>query len=93
MPTYCAKNNNKNNKNNYNKENKEQENYVFSGKRIKRGLYQTQNNLLVNADINGAANILRKVFPKVKQWDSGIVGIPVIAFFVITKPPLQTACC
>ena len=32
-----------------------------SGKRIKRGLYQTQNGLLVNADINGAANILKKV--------------------------------
>ncbi len=32
-----------------------------SGKRIKRGLYQTQHGLLVNADINGAANILRKV--------------------------------
>ncbi|NEP82998.1 MAG: IS200/IS605 family element transposase accessory protein TnpB, partial [Okeania sp. SIO3B3] len=32
-----------------------------SGKRIKRGLYQTKNGLLVNADINGAANILRKV--------------------------------
>jgi len=32
-----------------------------SGKRIKRGLYQTQSGSLVNADINGAANILRKV--------------------------------
>ena len=94
LPTYCAKNN----------KNKEQENYVFSGKRIKRGLYQTQNNLLVNADINGAANILRKVFPKVKQWDSGIVDMPFVAnvfqkvisneFLLATKkPPLQTACC
>jgi IS605 OrfB family transposase len=32
-----------------------------TGKRIKRGLYQTQHGLLVNADINGAANILKKV--------------------------------
>ena len=32
-----------------------------SGKRVKRGIYQTQKGLLVNADINGAANILRKV--------------------------------
>ncbi|MGC9526180.1 MAG: hypothetical protein ACP5D7_11655 [Limnospira sp.] len=30
-------------------------------KRVKRGLYQTQHGLLVNADINGAANILKKV--------------------------------
>ena len=32
-----------------------------SGKRVKRGLYRTANNLYINADCNGAANILRKV--------------------------------
>ena len=32
----------------------------FSGRRIKRGLYQAKNGRLVNADVNGAANILRK---------------------------------
>ena len=32
----------------------------FSGKRIKRGLYQSKNGKLINADVNGAANILRK---------------------------------
>jgi putative transposase len=32
-----------------------------SGKRIKRGLYRTKNKILINADLNGAANILRKV--------------------------------
>ncbi|BAZ23887.1 transposase, IS607 family protein [Kalymmatonema gypsitolerans NIES-4073] len=31
-----------------------------SGKRIKRGLYRTNKGWLINADINGAANILRK---------------------------------
>ena len=34
--------------------------YEFSGKRIKRGLYQTKNNYQFNADCNGALNILRK---------------------------------
>jgi len=34
--------------------------YEFSGKRVKRGLYRTQHGVLVNADCNGAANILRK---------------------------------
>ena len=34
--------------------------YVFSGKRIKRGLYQCKNGKTLNADVNGAANILRK---------------------------------
>ena len=32
----------------------------FSGKRIKRGLYQSKNGTILNADVNGAANILRK---------------------------------
>lgn len=32
----------------------------FSGKRVKRGLYRTQHGFLVNADCNGAANILQK---------------------------------
>lgn len=34
--------------------------YEFSGKRIKRGLYQTKNNYQFNSDCNGALNILRK---------------------------------
>ena len=34
--------------------------YIFSGKRIKRGLYQTSAGKLINADCNGALNILRK---------------------------------
>ena len=34
--------------------------YEFSGKRIKRGLYQTKEGYRFNADCNGALNILRK---------------------------------
>ena len=33
---------------------------IFSGNRIKRGLYKIANGTLLNADINGALNILRK---------------------------------
>jgi putative transposase len=33
---------------------------AFSGKRVKRGLYRTKENTLVNADINGACNIAKK---------------------------------
>lgn len=32
----------------------------FSGRRIKRGLYRTKGGWLINADLNGAGNILRK---------------------------------
>lgn len=34
--------------------------YRFSGRRIKRGLYKAKDGRLLNADINGSANILRK---------------------------------
>ena len=34
--------------------------YKFSGKRIKRGLYKTKDGKLLNADVNGALNILSK---------------------------------
>jgi len=37
------------------------DNWTPSGKRIKRGLYQSGTRWLINADGNGAANILRKV--------------------------------
>ena len=32
----------------------------YSGERIKRGLYQTKNGSIINADINGALNMIRK---------------------------------
>ena len=38
----------------------------FSGRRTKRGLYKTKNGILINADLNGALNIMRKAFPKIE---------------------------
>ncbi len=35
----------------------------FSGKRIKRGLYRSQTGKIINSDVNGSYNILRKAFP------------------------------
>lgn len=34
--------------------------YQFSGKRITRGLYKSKEGILLNADVNGASNIIRK---------------------------------
>src|SRR6266700_5500065 len=39
------------------------EKHTFSGKRVKRGLYRASNGRSINADINGAGNIIRKVAP------------------------------
>ena len=34
--------------------------YTFSGKRISRNLYKTKNNQIIDADLNGALNIMKK---------------------------------
>ena len=45
----------------------------FSGKRITRGLYRTKENKLLNADVNGSYNILKKAVPK--AFADGIEGL------------------
>lgn len=52
--------------------------YSFSGKRVKRGLYKSGKGLLINADVNGSYNILRKAFPK--AFAEGVEGLAVIPF-------------
>ena len=42
----------------YNNDNPKE--YEFSGSRVHRGLYKTANGMVLNADINGALNIMRK---------------------------------
>ncbi|WP_293139530.1 hypothetical protein [Okeania sp. SIO3I5] len=37
----------------------------FSGKRVKRGLYKTRENKLLNSDVNGPLNIIKKVISDV----------------------------
>jgi putative transposase len=39
------------------------ESLVFSGKRVKRGLYRVKDGRCLNADVNGSYNILRKALP------------------------------
>jgi putative transposase len=40
---------------------------IFTGKRVKRGLYRSSEGLFLNADINGSINILRKYFTKCNE--------------------------
>jgi len=53
--------------------------YGFSGKRVQRGLYRTADGRLINADVNGALNILRKssVVDLTVLYSSGEVDTPV----------------
>ncbi len=48
---------------------------LFSGRRIKRGLYRAADGRCLNADVNGAYNILRKVVPN--AFGNGIGGVVV----------------
>ncbi|MEM1170279.1 MAG: transposase [Cyanobacteria bacterium P01_H01_bin.35] len=57
----------------------------FSGKRVTRGLYKTRENKLLNADVNGSLNIIKKVIPDV--FDQGIKGLP---FNPVVVDPLRT---
>lgn len=46
----------------------------FSGYRIKRGLYKS-NNFIINADVNGSYNIMRKAIPNI--FSDGIEGFAI----------------
>jgi putative transposase len=48
---------------------------IFSGKRVKRGLYRAANGRRINADVNGAYNTIRKVLPD--SFGQGIAGTAV----------------
>ncbi len=70
------------------------ERYIFRGTRIKRGLYRASDGRLVNADWNGASNIIRKVAPNAfaegvedgKAVSTSPVVHPVRIVVLLTKP-------
>ena len=51
------------------------ENYNKS-RRVHRGLFKSNNGILINADLNGAYQIIKKVFPI--KWDSGCALHPIV---------------
>lgn len=55
-------------------------NYDFSGKRVRRGLYRSKNGMLLNADLNGSLNILRK---------SNVVSLEALYSRGVLNPPLR----
>ncbi len=57
---------------------------TFSGKRIKRGMYRSAKGIELNADVNAAANILRKVVPN--AWKNGIEGLGVKQLASVLTP-------
>ena len=63
-------------------------NAIFSGKRQKRGLYRCESGTLLNADCNGAANILRKAFPDIWKAtsDFSFLAAPMVVGFHQLNP-------
>lgn len=45
---------------------------TYSGKRISRELFKTKNGLIINADVNGAYNILKKYMQKNATWNESL---------------------
>ncbi len=49
----------------------------YLGKRIKRGLFKSNTGKVINADVNGAYNILKKAFPGAMKGIEGVALHPV----------------
>lgn len=62
----------------------------YQGKRINRGLFQAGDGRRINADVNGAMNIMRKVFPNVKS--DGIGASVVMPVRVTPFQPKKKSC-
>ena len=59
---------------------KMQKHKKYKGKRIRRGLFLSSTGIVINADVNGALGIMRKVFRESARQivDSGVAFTPVI---------------
>jgi putative transposase len=67
---------------------------VFSGRRVKRGIYQSKSGITLNADVNGSYNIMRKALPNVFQ-NNGIGDVNEMLASLVVHPerivvPLRT---
>ena len=49
---------------------------VYVGKRVKRGLFKLVDGFLINADVNGSLNIMKKVVPEFFEGDRGLAVNP-----------------
>jgi IS605 OrfB family transposase len=59
---------------------------VYLGKRIKRGLFQSSKGVLINADVNGAINILRKYVKSKHHTLQNLLGE------IIESTPMHFVC-
>lgn len=60
---------------------KDDEKAVFSGSRVKRGLYKSGSGIVLNADLNGAANIMKKAGIEVQEINTDAMQNPIVFDF------------
>jgi putative transposase len=70
-----------------------EEHVEYCGKRVHRGLFQSRVGILINADVNGAFNILRKVFPDaLAEGIKGAVLNPILVRFDSFRTKINKSC-
>ena len=67
----------------------------FSGRRVKRGIYQSKSGQELNADVNGSGNIMRKALPNAVLEAHGIEDVNGMLSSLVVHPerivvPLRT---
>ncbi|HWS84709.1 MAG TPA: hypothetical protein VN207_10685 [Ktedonobacteraceae bacterium] len=76
---------------------KEESEPVFSGRRVKRGMYKASDKRKINADVNGSYNIMRKASPNAFRSNGVEDGNGVLASLVVHPVriviPLRTLVC
>jgi len=61
---------------------------TYVGKRISRGIFETRNGILINADCNGAYNIIKKAVPN--AFADGIEGVGLHPYSIAIEPIFAT---
>ena len=61
----------------------------YAGRRIHRGLYRSSTGILINADLNGALGIMRKVFPEKALALAELIRNSGVAFTPVIVNPIS----
>ena len=61
----------------------------YAGRRIHRGLYRSSTGIYINADLNGALGIMRKVFPEKALALAKLIGDSGVAFTPVIVNPIS----
>lgn len=61
----------------------------YAGRRIHRGLYRSSTGIYINADLNGALGIMRKVFPKKALAIAELIRNSGVAFTPVIVNPIS----